>query len=94
MRKIVLGLSAALLVGASAMAQEPLTYAQVDTDGNGELSYEELKLVWPDLADTEFADADRDGSGGLSVEELNALQSSALPAPEDTAPETAPAPQG
>ncbi|ODT70185.1 MAG: hypothetical protein ABS75_13830 [Pelagibacterium sp. SCN 63-23] len=87
MRRIALGLFALTLAASSAMAQTPLTFAEVDTDGNGELSYEELLAVWPDLTQEEFDRADVNMSGGLSPDELNALQPSTLPAP---APEASP----
>ena len=72
---VVLGLSTSL-----AFAQTPTSFADVDSDGNGELSYAELQLVWSDLTQQEFDAADADGSGGLSPDELNTLQPAALPA--------------
>lgn len=81
MRTIALGLLALALAAGPALAQAPLAFGDVDTDGNGELSFAELKAVWPDLAEDEFARADLDGSGGLSIEQLSALQPSTMPAP-------------
>ncbi len=81
MKKIALGLVALTFAGSAALAQTPLTFADVDTDGNGELSYSELVLVWPDLTEEEFNAADLNMSGGLDPDELNALQPSTLPAP-------------
>ena len=81
MRRITLALVVLTLGATSALAQTPLTFAQVDSDGNGELEFEELRAVWTDFTQDEFTAADRDGSGGLSPDELNALQKSALPAP-------------
>ncbi|MBE7732732.1 EF-hand domain-containing protein [Devosia faecipullorum] len=81
MRRIVLTLAALTLGAMPALAQTPLTFAQVDSDANGELSYEELRAVWTDFTEDEFVAADLDASGGLSPDELNALQKSALPAP-------------
>lgn len=88
MRKIALGLAALLMAGSAALAQTPLTFADVDTDGNGELSFAELLVVWPDLTQQEFDLADIDGSGGLSIEELNSLQPSTLPSPTGVPAET------
>ncbi|MFD1253957.1 MULTISPECIES: EF-hand domain-containing protein [Devosia] len=88
MRKIALGLAALLMAGSAALAQTPLTFADVDTDGNGELSFAELQVVWPDLTQQEFDLADIDGSGGLSIEELNSLQPSTLPSPTGVPAET------
>jgi hypothetical protein len=86
MHKIVLGLAALGLTTGMAFAQTPMTFADVDTDANGELSLAELQVVWPDLTQEEFTAADIDTSGGLSVDELNSLQSSAAPAPAAPAP--------
>ena len=81
MRKFALGLAIAGLSTAAVFAQTPTSFADVDTDGNGELSFAELQVVWPDLTQAEFEAADADASGGLSVDELNSLQPAAVPAP-------------
>ncbi|WIY52690.1 hypothetical protein O9Z70_14720 [Devosia sp. YIM 151766] len=83
MRRIALGLVALTLATSAALAQTPLTFADVDLDGNGELSFEELTAVWPDLSEEEFNRADVNMSGGLTPDELDALQPSTLPAPSD-----------
>lgn len=80
MHKIALGLAALGLSVTAAFAQAPTSFADVDTDGNGELSFAELQAVWADLTQQEFDGADADMSGGLSPDELNSLQPSALPA--------------
>ena len=73
MRKIALGLVAASLFAVPVMAQTPLTFADVDANGDGRLSYEELQVVWPDLTPEEFATADIEGVGGLTPEQQAAL---------------------
>lgn len=80
MRKIALSLAVLGLTATAALAQTPTSFADVDTDANGELSFAELVLIWPDLTQDEFDTADRDVSGGLTADELNTLQPSALPA--------------
>ncbi|MBO9588708.1 hypothetical protein [Devosia sp.] len=95
MRKIALGLVAASLFAVPVMAQTPLTFADVDANGDGRLSYEELQVVWPDLTPEEFAAADIEGAGGLTPEQLNALQPASVPAPAEAVPaplEAVPAP--
>jgi len=68
-----------------------MSFADVDTDGNGELSYTELLVAWPDITQSEFDVADVDLSGGLSANELNSLQPAnmAIPAPAAPAASTA-----
>jgi len=70
-----------IALATSAHAQAPLRFADVDTDGNGELSFLELQAVWRDISESEFAQADLDGSGELAPHELDSLQPAALPAP-------------
>lgn len=93
MRKYAIALAAIGLLAGPAIAQTPLSFADVDTDGNGELSYGELQVVWPDLTQEEFSAADVDLSGGLSSDELNSLQPSAVSVPAPgAAPAAVPAP--
>lgn len=91
MNKFILGVAALGLSATAAFAQSPASFADVDTDANGELSFVELQVAWPDLTQEEFDAADLDKSGGLSVDELNSLQPAAVPAPADAmAPAPAP----
>lgn len=80
MHKFALTLAAIGLSATAAFAQTPTSFADVDTDGNGELSFAELLVVWTDLTQEEFDAADADGSGGLTPDELNTLQPATLPA--------------
>ena len=94
MHKIALSLAVLGLATTAAFAQSPTTFADVDSDGNGELSFAELSVVWSDLTEAEFMAADTDGSAGLNVDELNTLQPTALPTPvPNGAVEMEPAPQ-
>jgi hypothetical protein len=80
MHKLALSLAVLGLSATAAFAQTPTSFADVDTDANGELSFAELQVVWTDLTQAEFDAADADASGGLSADELNTLQPAALPA--------------
>jgi hypothetical protein len=80
MHKLALTIALLGLSAGAAFAQSPTSFADVDTDANGELSFAELQLVWTDLQQAEFDTADADASGGLSAGELNTLQPAALPA--------------
>lgn len=92
MNKIALSFAIAGLSATAAFAQTPTTFADVDADANGELSFAELVVAWPDLTQAEFDVADVDKSGGLTADELNSLQPSAVPAvpatPDAPVPET------
>jgi hypothetical protein len=81
MHRLALSLAVIGLTATAAFAQTPTSFADVDTDANGELSFAELQLIWPDLTQQEFDGADSDGSGGLTPDELNTLQPATLPAP-------------
>lgn len=83
MQRLPLSLAILGLTAAAAFAQTPTSFADVDTDANGELSFAELQLIWTDLAQDEFDSADADGSGGLTPDELNTLQPATLPAPAE-----------
>lgn len=72
MYKIVIAVAALGLSATAAFAQTSFT--DVDTDANGELSYAELQVAWPNLSQDEFNTADVDASTGLSAGELAALQ--------------------
>ncbi|MCW5722832.1 MAG: hypothetical protein KIS86_16990 [Devosia sp.] len=93
MRKLTPALLVLGAMAAPAFAQTPLTFAQVDADGNGELSFVELQVVWPDLTQEEFDAADADLSGGLNSNELNSLQPGAVPVPGNALSNGGPAPE-
>ncbi|WP_158967866.1 EF-hand domain-containing protein [Chachezhania sediminis] len=46
-----------------------MTFQEIDTDGNGVITYEELRLIGPNRA----AEGDTDGDGALSLEEVQAM---------------------
>lgn len=81
MHKFALGLAVLTMAAAPALAQTPMSFADVDLDASGELSFAELQAVWPDLTEDEFNAADLDANGSLNIDELNALQPSSVPAP-------------
>jgi len=85
MKKLTLSLAALGLMTGAALAQQT-TFADVDADANGELSFEEITVAWPQLTQDEFTAADTDGSGGLSAEEVAIMQQGAAAAPAPAAP--------
>lgn len=78
MRKFALGLVALTLASSAALAQTPITFAQVDLDGDGRLNFAELQAVWPDLTEADFAAVDVEGTGSITPAQLDTLQPSTL----------------
>lgn len=92
MNKLMLSLAALGLAAGGAYAQDQTSFASLDVDANGELSFEEITVAWPQLTQEEFAAADLDASGGLSADEVASIQgAAAAPAPMTEAPAEAPA---
>lgn len=87
MKKTIL--SAAALFGltfaGTALAQG-LDFNALDTDLDGEISFEELQVVFPNLSTEDFNSLDVDGSGGLSVDEFQVLLQVPEQAPAPDAP--------
>lgn len=77
MRKIALGLAILTVSAGAAFAQSETSFTDLDVDTSGELSFEELKINFPDITEEAFTAADADSSGGLNSEELEALQTGA-----------------
>ena len=90
MHKIALSFAILGLSASAAFAQTPTSFVDVDADANGELSFVELTVAWPDLTQSEFDVADVDLSGGLTADELNSLQPSAIPSAAPQAPTDGP----
>lgn len=72
--KTVLVTLAALTMTAAAYAAVP-DFSAVDTDGNGEISMDELKAAIPDISPDKVKAADTNGDGQLDQQEYAALTS-------------------
>ena len=68
-RKIIT--AAAILVTAAAA----FAMTNLDADGDGALTMEEMTAVYPDFTEAQFSDADADGDGLINEEELAAARS-------------------
>lgn len=68
-RKII---TAAAFIGAATAA---FATSDLDADGDGILTMEEMTAVYPDFTEAQFADADTDGDGMINVDELAAARS-------------------
>jgi hypothetical protein len=88
MNKLILSLAVLGLAAGAAYAQEQTSFDSLDADANGELSFEEITVAWPQLTQEQFTAADLDVSAGLSADEVAAVQSAAA---ATTAPTEAPA---
>lgn len=92
MQKIALSFAILGLSAGAAFAQMDMSFADVDIDVSGEVSFAELQIAWPDVTQEEFDAADTDTSSGLSAAELDAMQASMTPDAATTAPAPAMAP--
>jgi Ca2+-binding EF-hand superfamily protein len=72
--KKTLATIAALTFAGAAVAQAA-SFAELDVDQNGELTYAEITATMPDMTMDAFTAADTDGSGSLSEEEFKAATS-------------------
>ncbi|MBN2905876.1 MAG: EF-hand domain-containing protein [Rhodobacteraceae bacterium] len=61
------------LAGGAAMAAE-----NMDTDGDGAVSFEEMLAVYPATTEEDFGTMDTDADGMLSAEELAAAEEAGL----------------
>ncbi|WP_349359682.1 hypothetical protein [Stappia sp.] len=62
----------AALSFATAAAAQAASFAELDADQNGELTYAEVTAAMPDMTMAAFAEADADANGTLSEEEFTA----------------------
>jgi len=70
--KTILATTAAIFtIAAPAWAA---TVAELDTNTDGLVSFEEVQAVYPDTTAEAFAALDVDGDGSLNEEELSAAQ--------------------
>ncbi|UJQ93657.1 hypothetical protein [Mariluticola halotolerans] len=72
MNKTLLSLAAAFALTGAAIAQDA-TFADIDTDQSGDLSFAELTVTMPDLTMEAFTAADVDANGAISEEEYATL---------------------
>lgn len=61
---------AGLLALTSGAFAQNITFAGLDTDASGEITYEEMTVAQPDLTAEQFTLADVDASGALSEAEF------------------------
>lgn len=76
---LALGSVAALAISATAISAQ----TELDSDGDGVLSFEELQAGYPDLTEEVFAAIDANGDGTADADELTAAtDAGVLPAME------------
>ncbi|MBF9032553.1 hypothetical protein HKCCE3408_19310 [Rhodobacterales bacterium HKCCE3408] len=67
--------------GLAAASVASAQMADIDTDGDGLVTYEELLAVLPDMAEEDFAALDVDASGALDEAEISSgVDAGVLPA--------------
>ncbi|HEY8593897.1 MAG TPA: EF-hand domain-containing protein [Devosiaceae bacterium] len=69
---VILATLGVLACGTAAFADE-VDFAQVDANGDGAISYDELAAALPDVTQDQFNAADADQNGSLSTDEYAAL---------------------
>lgn len=72
MKKLALSFAALVLGAGAAFAQAPV-FADVDTNSDGAVSYEELVAIAPDLTEDAFATYDLNADGTLDEVEFAAF---------------------
>lgn len=77
MKKLLMTAVAGLVLTAPAFAQTDL-----DADGDGIVTLEEVQAVNPDITAEDFATMDTDGDGSLDADEVAAAQAAGLLAAE------------
>ncbi len=79
MKKLLMPLAGAAILGVSM--QVAFAQAELDTDGDGLLSYAELVIGYPDLTEDAFAQMDTNADGMLDADEVAAaVEAGLLPA--------------
>lgn len=85
MKKIVIGVAAALTVGLfglNAFATEGESqFQKADTNKDGVISWVEAVAYYPKATEAEFAQADVNGNGSLTAEEMDTLSNLIYPNP-------------
>lgn len=71
---------AAVLAAAPALAQQ---IEEIDTDGDGVVTYEEMVAVYPDTTPEAFAQIDTGADGAVDESELTAAVDAGLVAPTE-----------
>lgn len=74
MKKQVFALAAATLMATSAFA----SVAELDTDGDGVVSFTEMLAAYPTLTEEGFGAVDTNGDGVVDVEEFTAATEGGL----------------
>lgn len=77
MKKVLASLSLLALMSAPVFAQSE-DFSAADTNGDGQISYEEAAIVFDGLTEDEFKAADTDGNGSLNEDEFTAFVSSTM----------------
>jgi hypothetical protein len=66
----------AIIAYAGAAFAQGASFVELDTDGNGELSFAEISAAMPEVDVDAFTEADTDGNEALSEAEFSILESS------------------
>ncbi|SEP12700.1 EF hand [Salinihabitans flavidus] len=65
----------ALMIPALAVAQ---SVSEMDTDGDGTVSFEEVQAAYPEMTEEDFENLDTNGDGALDDAEVEAAKAAGL----------------
>lgn len=75
MSRVAIGALLAALIALPATAAQ---FAEIDTDGDTRVAFEELTAVYSDITEDMFTEMDTDGDSFLSEEEMTAAVEAGL----------------
>ncbi len=69
-----------LLTATAILASAAAAYAmtEIDANGDGSVTYEEMITIHPEVSEAQFADADTDGNGMIDETELAAARAAGI----------------
>ena len=68
----------AILLGMGFLANSAIAATEIDTNGDGLMTIDEVQAVFPDVSAEVFAEVDTDDDGALSDDEMVAGQEQGL----------------
>ncbi|QIE44318.1 EF-hand domain-containing protein [Pseudohalocynthiibacter aestuariivivens] len=67
-----------ILIGLGALAQSAVAATEIDANGDGLMTIEEVRAVYPEMTAEVFSEIDANGDGALDDDEMVAGQENGL----------------